>query len=166
MSEFELQRIPELDELSISQNGDFLLIHQITTDTTFKITKANFLAGFINSLSDYYNKQEVESLVTGFINDLLNASSTKTWSINKIKSFIEAELDSLQMSNELDLMVTTDGQTVFNVFQNITNSNLNINGADYYQNHYYTISFNAPNWQLVWNNQFELETTDKIKLKY
>lgn len=68
--------------------------------------------------------------------------------------------------NYLTLPVATNGQTNFSVFQQITESTLNINGLDYYQNESYTISFNNPNWELVWIENIQLETTDLLILNF
>jgi hypothetical protein len=65
----------------------------------------------------------------------------------------------------IELIVNSNGQTLFNVGQNITSSYLEVNGVNYYQNEDYTIVFNNPNWQLVWNNEYLFETTDNLKLK-
>lgn len=69
-------------------------------------------------------------------------------------------------NNYLRLPITTNGQTIFSVFQNITNSTLILNGLEYRQNEDYIISFNNSNWQLVWTNSVILETDDSLNLNY
>ena len=67
-------------------------------------------------------------------------------------------------STDLTLTVTNDGQTQFNIFNNPNNAktNLFINNSIYFENTSYTIQNISGNWKLVWQNEFQLQTSDQL----
>jgi hypothetical protein len=63
---------------------------------------------------------------------------------------------------DVDLFVTEDGQTEFNIFEEPTFSNLFINDCIFFKDKSYQIENFLGNWRLVWLNEFLLTTNDLL----
>jgi len=79
--------------------------------------------------------------------------AVQTFNLNVVAS--ETSLD-------IDLIVTQDNQTMFNIFSNPNQSNLYINDSIYFKSKSYDISNIDGNWKLIWKNEFLLKTTDLL----
>lgn len=68
---------------------------------------------------------------------------------------------------DLDLLVTTPGQTEFNIFEMPDPEDtheLLINGLTYFEGSY-SLGTSGPNTILIWGNLFPLGITDEIKFR-
>ena len=61
-----------------------------------------------------------------------------------------------------ELVVSEDGQTVFNIFQEPNASNLYINDCIYFKDKSYQIQNTLSGWKLIWLNAFQLSKTDLL----
>ena len=66
---------------------------------------------------------------------------------------------------DLQLKVTVENQTEFNIFSIPQQSNLFINDLQYFENKSYQITQNAGIYKLLWLNEFDLKTTDFIIIR-
>jgi len=64
---------------------------------------------------------------------------------------------------DIELAVTQDDQTQFNIFSEPTiQSNLFINDSIYFKDKSYQIQNISGNWKLIWLDEFQLKTTDLL----
>jgi hypothetical protein len=63
---------------------------------------------------------------------------------------------------DIELVVTQDDQTEFNIFSEPTQSNLFINDSIYFKDKSYLIQNISGNWKLIWLNEFLLKTNDLL----
>lgn len=63
---------------------------------------------------------------------------------------------------DIELIVTEDDQTEFNIFSEPQKSNLFINDCTFFQNKSYQIQNISGNWKLIWLNEFQLKTNDSL----
>lgn len=67
---------------------------------------------------------------------------------------------------DLQLTVTANGQTQFNIFSTPAwKHELEVNGVKYYETIHYTIGMNGLNPVLNWLDEFPLEVSDIIKFR-
>ena len=94
------------------------------------------------------------------ISDILNLLTTLQSKADK------SVVDSIvNKPDEMQLNVTTEGQTVFNIYT-MPNAKtvLDINGITYFQDMDYSIGTDGVNVILTWNNSFSLSIMDMIIL--
>lgn len=63
---------------------------------------------------------------------------------------------------DVELLVTVDGQTEFNIFTEPMLSNLYINDSIFFKDKSYQIQNILGNWKLIWLGEFQLTTTDLL----
>jgi hypothetical protein len=63
---------------------------------------------------------------------------------------------------DIELAVTQDDQTQFNIFSEPIQSNLFINDSIYFKDKSYQIQNISGNWKLIWLDEFQLKTTDLL----
>lgn len=66
---------------------------------------------------------------------------------------------------DVELVVTTEGQTVFNIFNPIAKSELFIGELIFFENKSYLIQEILGAWKLIWLEEFPLSTTDYLRFR-